>query len=174
MKSLIKMSILPLFICLSLNGKALADLSCNELNYKDYIWSFEKTQKLIAETGVGCDLRGAILTDVDLTGADLTRADLTRADLGWAYLTEANLTRAKLRDANLSGADLIGADLTGVNLTWAYLTKANLTGANLTEANLTGAYLTGALYNDETMFPEGFDPVKSGMKKASEGDSGDN
>ena len=32
MKSSIKMSILPLFICLSLNGKALAAQSCDEVN----------------------------------------------------------------------------------------------------------------------------------------------
>ena len=54
MKSLIKMSILPLLVCLSLNGKALANLSCNEGNYEDYIWSFERTQKLIIETEEGC------------------------------------------------------------------------------------------------------------------------
>ena len=224
MKSLIKMSILPLFICLSLNGKALANLSCNELNYKDYIWSFEKTQKLISETGKGCNLRGANLTEADLIGADLsgayltranltraklrdanlsgadliradlTEADLIRADLIGADLMEANFTRADLRDANLSGADLIGADLTGAYLSGAYLSGADLSGANLTEADLIGADLykadliradlTGtdlsgadlreAIYDDKTMFPEGFDPVESGMKKAPEGDSGDN
>ena len=78
MKNSIKMSILPLLVCLSLNGKALADssvelpLSCNEVNYQDYIQSSAKTQKLIAETGKGCNLRGADLTGANLTGADLT------------------------------------------------------------------------------------------------------
>ena len=54
MKSSIKMSILPLLICLSLNGKALADssvpLSCNEFNYENYIYSYEKTQELTLQT----------------------------------------------------------------------------------------------------------------------------
>ena len=72
MKNSIKMSILPLFICLSFNGKALAHLSCNEVNYEGYIQSFEKTQKLITETEKGCNLRWA-----DLSGAILYRANLS-------------------------------------------------------------------------------------------------
>ena len=128
------MSILPLLICLSLNGKALADsyvpLSCNEVNYQDYIWSIEKTQKLIAENGVGCNLR---------------EADLIGAHLRWA--------------------DLIGANLT----------RADLTEAILTHWLWPNADLKSAKYDDKTQFPEGFYPVESGMKKASEeGDSGDN
>ena len=59
--------------------KLLADssvelpLSCNEINYQDYIWSEEKIEKLIAETEKGC-------TEVDLTEADLIGADLPWAD----------------------------------------------------------------------------------------------
>ena len=107
-----------LLVCLSLNGKALADLSCNELNYKDYIQSSEKTQKLIAETGKGCNLR------------------------------EADLYGAILRWADLRGADLREADLTH----WLW----------------PNADLKSAKYDNSTQFPEGFDPVESGMKKASE------
>ena len=133
MKSLIKMSILPLLVCLSLNGKALAHsyppLSCNEVNYKSYIWSSEETQKLISETGKGCNLRGADFYQANLTGADLTEADLTGADL---------------RGAILIGADLRGANLSGAYLYWAYLTGAYLYWADLQGANVTWADLQGA------------------------------
>ena len=171
MKNSIKMSILPLFICLSFNGKVLAasstklvPLSCNEVNYQDYIWSFEKTQKLIEETGMGCNLTGADLTGANLSVANLS-GDLT-GDLTWANLRVANLTGAKLIEADLSGADLTRANLTGADLTGAHLTAANLTGAKLIEADLTGAdlrwaNLTRAIYDDKTIFPEGFDPVES-------------
>ena len=50
--------------------------------------------------------------------------------------------------ANLEGADFKGADLSGVDLKGAVLDKANLTGA-------------GA--NDETAWPEGYDPVAAGV-----------
>jgi uncharacterized protein YjbI with pentapeptide repeats len=55
--------------------------------------------------------------------------------------------------ANLSGADLEGADLKG----------ANLAGADLTGTNLEGANLEGAKANEDTDWPEGFDPVAAGV-----------
>ena len=61
--------------------------------------------------------------------------------------------RANLSQANLVYADLSGADLRDANLEWANLSGANLVGANL----------SGAVWNDETVFPEGFEiPEKSG------------
>ena len=50
------------------------------------------------------------------------------------------------------------ADLDG-----AYLRGASLRGANLSGADLSGADLSGAVWNDDTVFPEGFEiPEKSG------------
>ena len=49
--------------------------------------------------------------------------------------------------ANLSKAHLVGADLRGANLV-----HADLSGADLADANLSGA-----VWNDETVFPEGFE-----------------
>ena len=70
-----------------------------------------------------------------------------------ANLRGADLNYADLADANLSGAELSSSSLRHVDL-W----RANLRGANLEFADLAGANLRGALYNDETTFPEGFDP----------------
>ena len=60
------------------------------------------------------------------------------------------------------GLDLIrrhgnGADLTGANLPGADLSRANLTGADLSRADLTGADLTRVRWNEETVWPAGFD-----------------
>ena len=57
-----------------------------------------------------------------------------------------------------------GANLAGANLVGANLTRADLTGAPLREANLAGADLTGATANENTTWPEGFDPVAAGVK----------
>ena len=55
-------------------------------------------------------------------------------------------------------AYLIRADLTDV-----CLSKANLTGADLTGADLSKVNLIRAIWNDETVFPEGFEiPEESG------------
>jgi uncharacterized protein YjbI with pentapeptide repeats len=64
----------------------------------------------------GCNLRGAVLNNLDLSGANLSGADLTNASLTGTKLLKANLTRAKMVDVRLSGADLTGADLSGA--TW--------------------------------------------------------
>jgi hypothetical protein len=76
--------------------------------------------------------------------ADLIDKDKTVIDLGNADLSGANLSGATLIGANLRGANLRGA-----NLSWAILIEANLLYANL----------SGTLYNKNTIWPEGFDPV---------------
>ncbi len=45
----------------------------------------------------------------------------------------------------------------------ANLWEANLYGADLGGANLIGADLEGAKANEDTVWPEGFDPVAAGM-----------
>ena len=96
-------------------------------------------------------------------GADLTFANLSEANLTFAYLSEANLTGAVLSDADLSYADLFEADLSDANLTNADLSGAYLSNAILSYANLSGADLYDALYNGQTVFPTGFDPITAGM-----------
>ena len=115
--------------------------------------------------------------------------DLTRADLDGANLSEANLRRAvadgrtvwpddfdpdvagvyeigpgaNLEGAYLELADLTGANLAGANLSEAHLTRANLRGANLSGVDLTGADLRRARANENTTWPEGFDPETAGV-----------
>ena len=115
-----------------------------------------------------------------LRGADLQGANLLAADLRGAELWGANLQGANLLAADLQGAELWGADLQGVSLQWAYLREAKLQKAKLQKANLRMAFLQGAdlqgadlreanlqeaEYDDDTKFPDGFNPKKEGMIK---------
>ena len=122
----------------------------------------------------GADLRGANLRFADLTGAYLRDVrydystiwpedvrDVLRVWRGDKYLFRADLHRADLRDAILSGADLRFADLTNANLRGADLNGADLTRAYLTDADLTGAILDDIIYDDSTIWPEGFTPPPS-------------
>ena len=126
----------------------------------------------------GANLTGALIDGAELTGADLSGADLTVADLRGADLRRANLEGANLSGANLNAADLERAnlnraDLTGANLWYAWLTGAWLKGADLEGANLEGARLARALLteadltaaraNDDTIWPDGFDPKAAGV-----------
>lgn len=135
------------------------------------------------------DLQEAFLYRANLQGTNLTTANLEKAvlaeaDLSNATLLASNLRRARLMAAQLWAADLWGADLemaelSGANLrcaklSFTHLHAADLTGAQLQEADLEGADLShaglyGATYNDDTKWPEGFDPEAAGAIKLERG-----
>jgi hypothetical protein len=75
------------------------------------------------------------------------------AELHGVNLRGARLYHAVLFRANLAGADLTGADLR----------NAELSGADLRGANLTSTQLFGINYDEETRWPEGFDPRQHGL-----------
>ena len=116
--------------------------------------------RLLAGTDLpGASLHGADLPFADLTAANLRGANLYAADMTCAQLPMANLCEADLRQATLYGADLYGADLRNAALEGAWLG-----GADLCEANLAGSRLKHALYDADTRWPEGFDPIAHGAR----------
>ena len=106
-------------------------------------------------------LRGANFSAAGLDGSDLAGADLTAAILFFANLHRANLKGAKLKRANLQGAMLEETDLSGADLTNANLKNVKLTGATIDVAT----NFSGVKYNESTVWPEGFLPPKSAVKK---------
>lgn len=96
----------------------------------------------------GCDISGAILSEVNLPNADLSHANLAGADLTKAILkgtdlSHANLQGAKFQNTDLSNTNLSGADLSNTQLSSAILSNAQLTGANLSNAQLKGTRFWG-------------------------------
>ncbi|WP_404785097.1 pentapeptide repeat-containing protein [Altericista sp. CCNU0014] len=93
---------------------------------------------------------------------------LSGVSLAWVELKGVNFRGADLSHANLSGADLSESNLSGgTNLTFADLSRAdlrntNLKGTRLEGANLESIQLEGAVYDENTSFPLGFDPLKAG------------
>lgn len=135
----------------------------------------------------GANLNFANLMEAELTGAHLDRAELIGACLERAYLFQACFEGACLDGANLKGARLVlvnlqdailefanlkGANLKSANFEGAGLSDAHLENADLMEANLKGVYLKGAylngasltsaIYDKNTVWPEGFDPIAAG------------
>jgi len=80
------------------------------------------------------------------------------ADLRHAMLYERNLRRADLRLVKLQSADLRAANLTGAHLEGANLIGAVLLGADLTGAFTENTIMAGTQWNDETKWPDGFNP----------------
>ena len=89
------------------------------------------------------------------TVAPTTTVEVVEFD---AVIIGANLNGAYLDHANLEGAMLFMADLRGANLVQAYLSGAYLRGAILEGANLTAAQA-----DEDTSWPDGFDPIADGV-----------
>ena len=136
------------------------NLALHNSRRNDYVFDMKKLShaylpeaQLVRAYLRKADLSNSLMNFSKLIEADLAGADLRDAELLGATLRDAELLSADLRKANLYGASLTRANLYGANLE-----GANLEGANLSLANLAGADLIGATYDDETVFPEGFDP----------------
>ncbi|MDZ8184383.1 MAG: pentapeptide repeat-containing protein [Nostoc sp. ChiSLP02] len=121
--------------------------------------------------------QGAV--DRNLSGVDLTEANLQSVNLERANLKQAKLYKANLTNSILDGVDLTEADLQQARLINTKFRKANLYHAVLYESKLecsnwrkadlrktnfdktslnSASSLQEAYYDEETIFPEGFDP----------------
>ncbi|OWY63104.1 hypothetical protein B7486_54880, partial [cyanobacterium TDX16] len=134
----------------------------------------------------GIDLDGAVLPDLyapdrvllaaSLRDADLTRArlffsDMRHVDARGAMLLRADLRGVNLAEARLEGADLRGADLTDASLRGACLQGAKLAGAVLDQVgleradlrapDLAAAELGAVMWDETTLWPDGFEPPPS-------------
>ena len=122
------------------------------------------------------NLRGAYFNGSNLIGADFTESDLRGAIFKEANLENARLTKSRLTKIEIQ--DNIPVDSESVlppavnilrkenrekSFVETDFTGSNLKGADLTETNLIDAHFKGAKYDSSTMFPDEFDPQKSGM-----------
>jgi uncharacterized protein YjbI with pentapeptide repeats len=111
----------------------------------------------------------------DFAGETWDEVEWVAAWLPGSKLDGGSFQHATVKGANLNGASFKGADLTGIDLrdviaegadfTDAILRNADLRMSSLKDATLIGADLTGAAYDDRTVWPAGFDPVKAGAEK---------
>ena len=136
----------------------------------------------------GADLTKASLYKADLTGVRMVGANLSQATLTWTILRDADLTNATLTEARPFGADFTGTDLVAADLSGAIFERAVLRGTDLSNARLVGTILKRAVLSgtvlfgadltdadlsessihwpfadQETLWPEGFDPEAAGI-----------
>lgn len=132
----------------------------------DQLAALQMRHSIITAVTIKDDLVGVVLAGHDLTGLVVSGRDLTGANLSYANLTDARFGQACmvdvwLRGANLTRAVLGGVDLTGADLSGADLTDAILSGANLRRAKLDRVRLDGVVTDDQTVWPDGFEPFQS-------------
>lgn len=105
---------------------------------------------------VGCDLRGADLSNTCVKDHDLHGADFTGADATLMCMSFANFTNVSFRGTELSGANLAGATMTGADLTGAKTSITSFLGTDLTKTKgLTQKQLDVACSDAATRLPPG-------------------
>jgi hypothetical protein len=150
-----------------------ANLKGADLSYCDLKRSFLKRTELVKAKLIRANLDGAFMERANLNQADLSKASLNQAQMYRASLAMAQINGAYLNQTNLKGAYLKGAYLNGTYLNGANLGEANLNGAFLNGACLKKAFLQqtnfrGAVFNQNTRFDPGFEPMAAGMEKVVE------
>lgn len=102
------------------------------------------------------DFTGATLSQLDLASVNLTQARMPCARLINIDLAGADLSDALLSDTELHRVSLRGADLRGADLSWT-----RWSSVDLTDALLDGASLKGSVYDDDVIWPRGFDAIRA-------------
>ncbi|MEH2113126.1 pentapeptide repeat-containing protein [Nostoc sp.] len=167
-----------------LTGACLEDADLREVNLSNAklgYFSFDDDKKIIlyesnlkranlTEANLeyaqlrGANLENAILGKanlerVNLYESDLKKAKLDRANLNYADLSEARLINTNFRQASLYKAVLYGAKLSGSSWVQTDLRKSNFDQTSLNSAST----LREAYYDEETIFPKGFEPKSKRM-----------
>ena len=105
---------------------------------------------------VGCNLRGADLSNTCVKQHDLHGADFNGANATLMCMSFADFTNASFRDTELSGANLAGAKLDGADLTGAKTSITSFLGTDLRHVKgLTQAQLDVACGDATTKLPPG-------------------
>jgi uncharacterized protein YjbI with pentapeptide repeats len=102
----------------------------------------------------GSDLRGSDFNGSDLYGANLSESIFDSCSLVNADLRSSFMFRTSFRNADMRGA-LFSLDQVGGALV--------LSAVDFSNANLDGADFSGAVYDPDTIFPEGFNPMERGL-----------
>jgi hypothetical protein len=94
----------------------------------------------------------ASFSEADLRNANFTGAKMLKFGARNSDLSGANLAKVDLSDARFVGVKFVGADLSGANLS-----GADVSGADFTDANLTDAVLVALVFDQNTIWPAGFE-----------------
>ena len=105
---------------------------------------------------VGCDLKGADLTNTCVKEHDLRGADFTGANATLMCMSFANFTGVSFRGTELSGANMAGAKMDGADLTGAKTSITSFLGTDLRHVKgLTQKQMDVACGDTKTRLPAG-------------------
>lgn len=105
---------------------------------------------------VGCNLKGADLTNTCVKAHDLHGANFDGANASLMCMSFADFTGASFRGTDLSAANMASAKMDGADLTGAKLDITSFLGTDLSKTKgLTQAQIDVACSDDKTKLPPG-------------------
>lgn len=105
-----------------------------------------------------CIFLGAVLLHNNFTSCRISKSNFYYTDLKGSQFQNAEIENTQMVRAILRGCDFQNASLVGVNLKGACLCGATFTGSH---AELANVQLEDICYNDDTVWPNGFEPPPS-------------
>jgi len=143
-RSNLDLQVVKSFPGVQLPRKSLDKVRFYSLEFDDA--NFEKASLVEA------DLQFSSFKRSNFKGANMSSSKGTCTDFDDCDFTSANLSSADFSSAKLPGANFNKADLKGINLSSSRITGTNFTGAKLKDCNLTNAE-----FDENTLFPKGFE-----------------
>jgi uncharacterized protein YjbI with pentapeptide repeats len=105
---------------------------------------------------VGCNLKGADLTNTCVKDHDLRGANFDGANATLMCMSNSNFTNTSFRGTDLSGANMAGAKMDGADLTGAKTSITSFLGTDLRKVKgLTQKQLDVACSDKRTKLPPG-------------------
>ncbi|UZX04015.1 pentapeptide repeat-containing protein [Arthrobacter sp. CDRTa11] len=122
---------------------------------------------------INSDLSGADLQATSLQGSILSGADMSRTKLEAAGLERASLVTTDLRSAQARGSDLTdavmwGADVSGANFVLAAMNGTDFRVSGIESAELINSDGESVCYDENTKWPEGYQPPAMNRVKCAE------
>jgi hypothetical protein len=106
----------------------------------------------------GLDMSESDLSNADLSDMDMSGSNMPGSNMSGSNMSGSNMSGSNMSGSDMSGSDMSGSDMSGSNMSGADLSGADLSGADLSGANLSGAGGKGVKWDENTIWPEGFNP----------------
>ena len=106
----------------------------------------------------GLDMSESDLSNTDLSDMDMSGSNMPGSNMSGSNMSGSNMSGSNMSGSDMSGSDMSGSDMSGSNMSGADLSGADLSGADLSGADLSGAGGKGVKWDENTIWPEGFNP----------------
>ena len=168
-----------LFFVYSINTKAMVISGCTIENYTQCAGTDFSNTYMNNPNLRHADLQSTTWHQAYITNGKFHFANLSGSDLSFGIFSEAKMQDADLRQTTIESTDLYKAKLmrvdfrnatfsNQVNVFLAEMSNSDLRGTDLGDTDLSATFLYGARYDENTIFPSGFDPSSANMVFISE------